>query len=123
MFANNSNIRDVIDFKLTKKKNTKKTDVFSNILLVYKKLKEAALYESMTKSKYKVARLNQEELNQLKSLESRLGYSFVAYENDKSQEEDKLMLLNRISSLLDEYLSFCRQVKKQDDSFNEFFEQ
>lgn len=122
MFA--SNTAEIINFEkpISKIKNN---DIFSKILYIHKKLKEIAQYESISKTKYNVAKLSSEKLEKVKTLESKLGCYLIAYEVDAEVEENKCMILNRISSLLDEYLDLCRDtvLKKQEDGFNGFFEQ
>lgn len=122
MFA--SNTAEIIHFEKqpAKTQKSEKSDVFTKILYVHKKLKEVARHESISRQKYNVAKLNPEKLEKLKQVESKIGCYLVAYEPDPEAEENKSMILNRISSLLDEYLSLCR-VKKHEDGFNGFFEQ
>ena len=101
-----------------------KNDVFTQILYIHKKLKNIAQNESLAKTRFKVAKLNSKELNEVKQLETSLGYYFIAYESDKEIEENKKMLLNKINLLLDEYSNYLKQTKAgKDDEFKEFFEQ
>lgn len=122
-----SNTAEVIDIK----EKRQHSDVFSKILDLHKRLKEIAQYESISSSKpnYKVVKPTGGQLQKIKALELNLGYKLVAYQADTEVEEDKLMILNRVNSLLDEFLSISKnsqndqasQAKK--DDFNEFFEQ
>lgn len=118
MFA--SGTAEVINFE--KKKKT--DDLFTKILYVHKKLKEVAQYESISKTKYQVAKLNKEQLEKVKLLESKFGCCLVAYEGKREIEENKLMILNRVHSLLDEYLDMCKPKKEKysSDEFGKFFE-
>ena len=127
MFA--SNTAEVLNFQ--KKKDSQ--DVFTKILYLHKKLKEVAQYESLSKTKYKLAKPSPEDLERIKQLELKLGYSLIAFESEEEIEENKAMILNRIDSLLDEYMAMCKPVapksqnpppsKKIDNDFNGFFEQ
>ena len=122
-----SNTAEVINIQT--KKNADKAhidkDLFSKLLMLHKKLKVVAQYESITKSKYKVASLSQSQLDNIKMLESKSGYSLLAFEQDLEVDENKNMILNRIDSLLDEYLSYCKPEKsnKSSDDFNKFFDE
>ena len=122
MFA--SNTAEIINFEKPLSKS-KKNDVFTKILYVHKKLKEVAQYESIAKQKYNIAKLNPEKIEKLKSLESKIGCYLVAFDFDPEIEENKSMILNRISSLLDEYLDLCKsnKYKNQEDGFSGFFQQ
>ncbi|MBI3591147.1 MAG: hypothetical protein HY094_07235 [Candidatus Melainabacteria bacterium] len=125
MFA--SSTAEVLSFQ--KKKDPQ--DVFTKILYLHKKLKEAAQYESLSKTKYKLAKPVTEDLERIKQLELKLGYSLIAVESENEMEENKAMILNRIDSLLDEYMSMCKPGKsklqnlpsqKIENDFNGFFE-
>lgn len=119
MFA--SSTAEVINLQ----KNKKPQNVFSTILLLHKKLKEVAQYESLSNTDYKLAKLSSLQVEKIKSLELGLGCHLVAFEYDSSIDENKCMILNRISSLLDEYFSICKTKKneKSDSDFSKFFEQ
>ena len=123
-----SNTAEIISFQ----KKKKKPDLFSSILSLHKKLKEVAQYESLLqsklKSKSKLAKLKDQQVEKLKQLETDLDCCLVAYDNEIEAGEDKAMILNRINSLLDEYLSLCYVGKvknsvKAEDNFSKFFEQ
>lgn len=117
-----SNTAEVINFQ----KKDQIQDLFTTILVVHKKLKEVARFESLAKPKLKVAKLSKDNLEKVRALESLIGYSLIAYESDLQLDEDKAMILNRVSSLIDEYLSMCKLPSKEksnkDDGFNGFFE-
>ena len=122
MFA--SSTAEVIN--LQKNQKSQRTEnVFSKILFLHKKLKELAQYESLSNTDYKLARLNPTQMEKVKMLESSLDCHLVAFEYDSSIDENKCMILNRISSLLDEYLSICKAKKTSntDVDFSKFFEQ
>ena len=122
MFA--SSTAEVIN--LQKNQKSQRTEnVFSKILFLHKKLKELAQYESLSNTDYKLARLNPTQMEKIKMLESGLSCHLVAFEYDSSIDENKCMILNRISSLLDEYLSICKAKKTSntDVDFSKFFEQ
>ena len=131
----NSNPSKDLKMKMTRVKTKTKTgDLFSKILFLHKKLKEVAQYESISRSKYKLAKLDSSQLEKIKNLEGETGYSLIAYSHDTEVEENKDMILNRVYSLLEEYLDYCKpsktQIKdvgykfgKSEDAFSGFFEQ
>ncbi len=116
-----SNNAEVVDIQ----KKKVHSDAFSKILHVHKKLKEVAQLESISKPSYKTAKLAKDQLQKVNSLELALGYKLIAYEADAECDEDKLMILNRVSSLLDEYLSLCKPSMQNPnrDEFSDFFQQ
>lgn len=135
MFA--SNTAEVLKIR----EKTKSQGFFTKLLYIHKKIKQAAQLESMSKAMFKVAPLNQSQIENIRQLENKLGFCLVAYEHLLEIEENKYMILNRISSLLDEYMDLCKsdipaetkivasQVsvrnKKSNtvNDFNEFFQQ
>lgn len=112
MFA--SNTSPIIDID-----EHKKAEVLPILLQIHKKIKTIAKHESISKSKYKVAKINPEELNQIKSLESKLGYCLIACEH---KAENKTRILSKVNFLLDEYLELYKS-KETEDDFSKFFEQ
>ncbi len=116
-----SNTAEVVDIQ----KKKVQSDAFTKILHLHKKLKEVAQLESIYKPKYKPAKLPKDQLQKVNSLELALGYKLVVYEADAECDEDKLMILNRVSSLLDEYLSLCKpgMQSQNREEFNDFFQQ
>ena len=102
-----------------------KQNVFAKLLCIHKKLKNIAQHEYINENKFKVAKLNPSELNEIKHLEGKLGYCCVAYEHDNSVEENKIIMLNKIDLLLDEYMKLLTNKRKTntDDEFKDFFEQ
>lgn len=119
MFA--SNTAEVLNFN--KEKNV--TDIFTKILYIHKKLKEIAKYESSYKSRFNIAKLNSEQLENIKTLEGKLNCCLVAYEAQYKMQENKLLILNKIHSLLDEYICICKacEENKLTGDFNKLFEQ
>lgn len=79
---------------------------FKQIIYAYKKLKQIAKYESGLKSdlSFKIANLNQDQLEKIKLLEGKIGFKLVAYENSDLNYR-KNEILEGIHILLDEYLS------------------
>ena len=129
-----SNTAEIINLNNKKKKTE---DLFSKILFLHKKLKEVAQFETISKTKFKHASLNKEQIQKVKLLESNLSCFLMAFQCDNEIDENKQMILNRIHSLLDEYLSMCKpqtnklQTNQKLDpknpntvaDFNGFFEQ
>ena len=124
MFASNT-LEILSHQKNNKEKEHNIEDVFTRILYIHKKLKNIAQHEYINENKFKVAKLNPLELNEMKHLEGKLGYCCVAYEHDDSIEENKIIMLNKIDLLLDEYMKLLTNKRKTntDDEFKDFFEQ
>ena len=106
-------------------KNYTKEEVLNEILLVYKKLKEIARKENEEKISGKIAELTPEQIGAIRQLESRLSINLIAYENPTEVNSLKVMVLNKVKKLLEEYLIItCENYKSVSiDDFNAFFEQ
>jgi hypothetical protein len=80
-------------------------DHFKVLLQAYKKFKQIAKLESelSVNQMRNPAKLNKDDLDKIKLLESRLGCNLVAFENN-SNEYRKSEILSGIHLLLDDYL-------------------
>ena len=111
--------------KVVEHKNSGIQSVRDKILFIYKKLKKIAKHEIKSKTKFKPANLTNQQLNQLKSLESGIGLCLVAYEDKDNFLKQKVEILNRINNLLNDYSKLVTQGEKKADSnedFSKFFE-
>jgi len=90
-------------------------DHFKVLLQAYKKFKQIAKIESEigANQNRKPAKLNKDDLDKIKLLEARLGYTLVAFENN-SNEYRKGEILSGIHFLLDDYLKLLNpDIKKE----------
>lgn len=122
------NLKNENEVPKLENKQIKMPDTFKKLLHLHKRLKEVALFESGKKPSKMLADLTQDEVDEIKKLEDKLGYTIVAYETEEVISENKLMILNRVDSLLDEYLTMVKpkEVETQtpsDDGLGKFFEQ
>ena len=111
--------------EIVEHKNPGTQDIRDKILFIYKKLKKIAKHEIKSKTKFKPANLTNQQLNQLKSLESGIGLCLVAYEDKDDSLKQKVEILNRVNNLLNDYSKLVTQGKKKADSnedFSKFFE-
>ncbi len=113
MFALKSNTRS------THSQNDKFNSqaVVDKILVAYKKLKKIAKFEISLKNKFKLANLTSNQLGQLKSIESNLGFCLVAYNEEDDFLGQKIQILTQINNLLNDYSKLLTK-----DDFSKFFE-
>ena len=111
------------ELKLDKDENKKLDNqlVTDKLLLIYKKLKNIAKAEIQSKKKLKLANLKNEQLSQIKSIESDMDLFLLAYESDKKHLSQKIQLLTQINMLLNDYSGLLRKDYSNDD-FSKFFE-
>lgn len=116
-------------FDDSKKRDSSSPGLKDKILIIYKKLKKIANCEFNTKNKFKLATLSSEELIKLKSFESNLNLSLLAYEDDqkklnKKKLNEKIEILNQINNLLNNYFKLSGDNGKRytNEDFSKFFE-
>ena len=111
--------------EIVENKNPATQSVRDKILFIYKKLKKIAKHEIKSKTKFKPATLTNQQLNQLKSLESSIGLCLVAYEDKDDFLKQKVEILNQINNLLNDFSHLVTQGEKKANSnedFSKFFE-
>jgi hypothetical protein len=117
MFALKSELKPVKD----ENKKSDNQSITDKVLITYKKLKNIAKTEINSKNKFKLANLKNEQLNQIKSIESNTGLFLVAYEPDKKHLNQKIQILTQINMLLNDYSKLIGKNPSSDD-FSKFFE-
>lgn len=111
------------NLEIVENKNVSTQSITDKIFSVYKKLKKIAKHEINARDKFKVAKLNHEQLRQLKSVESNIGLYLVAYQGDDSFINQKIQILTQINQLLNNYSKLIAQDQKNNcDDFSKFFE-
>lgn len=100
-----------------KTKDLTTQNITDNLLLIYKKLKKIAKSEISLKNKFKLADLTNNQLSQLKSLETDLGFCLVAYKGENDSSGQKIQILTQINNLLNDYSKLLTR-----DDFSKFFE-
>ena len=111
--------------ELIENKNLTTQSVTDKILSIYKKLKKIAKHEVTSRDRFKVAKLNHEQLNQLKSIELNIGFHLVAYEENDKFSDQKIQILTQINQLLNNYFKLITQDKEKNnlsDDFSKFFD-
>ncbi len=117
MFA----IKSEAKLNSTESKQNDTQSITNKLLLIYKKLKNIARAEINPKNKFKLASLKNNQLNQIKSIESGMNLCLLAYEPDEKCLEQKIQILTQINTLLNNYSQLMRK-KYSDDDFSKFFE-
>ena len=92
-------------------------NITNKLLVIYKKLKNIAKVEISSKNKFKLANLKNDQLGQIKSIESDMNLCLLAYEPDEKFLNQKMQILTQINTLLNEYSKLITQ-----DDFSKFFE-
>lgn len=105
------------------KRTSAEKSTLSKIVDIHNKLKLIASIEAKSKVEYRVAKLSNNKLNEIKRVEEELDLSLVAYERNENALSQRKQILNEVQQMLDKYLELSCKKSSAEYDFKDFFEQ